>query len=276
MIELPEAVNLAKQLTETIKGKKIKEVVAGYSPHKYAWYHGDPADYDSRLSNKTIGAAASHGGMVEVTVDDLNILFADGVALRFLETNAKRPPKHQLLIDFEDGTALSASVQMYGGMWCFREGEFDSPYYDVAREKPSPLTNDFNDDYFDRMVNDPEIQNLSTKAFLATEQRIPGLGNGVLQDILYNAGIHPKRKVETLSDGERESLFHSVKSTLKEMAEQGGRDTEKDLFGEPRGYQTKLSKNTVGMPCARCGKTIIKQAYMGGSIYFCSGCQKFP
>jgi formamidopyrimidine-DNA glycosylase len=276
MIEMPEAVNLAKQFTETIKGKRVKEVIAGYSPHKYAWFHGDPADYGSRLSKKTIGAAISHGGMVEIAVDDLNILFADGVALRFLETNAKRPPKHQLLIDFEDDTALSASVQMYGGMWCFKTGEFDSPYYEVAREKPSPLTNDFNSDYFDRMVNDPEIQNLSTKALLATEQRIPGLGNGVLQDILYNAGIHPKRKVETLKDEEKESIFNSVKSTLKEMTELGGRDTEKNLFGEPGGYRTRLSKNTLDSPCPVCGGRIIKQAYMGGSIYFCSGCQKFP
>jgi len=276
MIELPEAVNLAKQCTETIKGKKIKEVIAGYSPHKFAWFHGDPADYGSRLNNKTNGVAISHGGMVEIAVDDVNILFADGVALRFLRTNAKRPSKHQLLIDFEDGTALSASVQMYGGMWCFKTGEFDNPYYEVAREKPSPLTNDFNSNYFDRMVNDPEIQNLSTKAFLATEQRIPGLGNGVLQDILYNAGIHPKRKVETLKDEEKESIFNSVKSTLSEMTEQGGRDTEKDLFGEPGGYRTRLSKNTLNSPCPVCGGRIIKQAYMGGSIYFCVGCQKLP
>ena len=276
MIELPEAVNLAKQFTETIKGKKVKEVVAGYSPHKFAWYHGDPADYSSRLNKKTIGAAISYGGLVEVAVGDYNLLFGDGVALRFLTTKAKRPVKHQLLIDFEDGTALSASVQMYGGMWCFKTGEFDNPYYEVAREKPSPLTNDFNNDYFDGMVNDPEIQNLSTKAYLATEQRIPGLGNGVLQDILYNAGIHPKRKVETLKDEEKESIFNSVKSTLKEMTKQGGRDTEKDLFGEPGGYRTKLSKNTLDSPCPVCGGRIIKQAYMGGSIYFCSGCQKFP
>jgi formamidopyrimidine-DNA glycosylase len=165
---------------------------------------------------------------------------------------------------------------MYGGMWCFKTGEFDSPYYEVAREKPSPLTNDFNSDYFDRMVNDPDIQNLSTKALLATEQRIPGLGNGVLQDILYNAGIHPKRKVETLKDEEKESIFNSVKSTLKEMTELGGRDTEKNLFGEPGGYRTRLSKNTLDSPCPVCGGRIIKQAYMGGSIYFCSGCQKFP
>jgi formamidopyrimidine-DNA glycosylase len=43
---------------------------------------------------------------------------------------------------------------------------------------------------------------LSAKAFLATEQRIPGLGNGVLQDILFTAGIHPKRKMAAISEEE--------------------------------------------------------------------------
>ncbi|HEY95406.1 MAG TPA: endonuclease VIII [Dehalococcoidia bacterium] len=276
MIELPEAVNLAKQCTETIKGKKIKEVIAGYSPHKFAWYHGDPADYNTRLKGKTIGTATSYGGLVEIAADDFTILFGDGVALRFHDKDAKRPSKHQLLVEFEDTSTISASVQMYGGMWCFKEGEFDNPYYDVAREKPSPLSDEFSQDYYKGIIGDPGVQNLSTKAFLATEQRIPGLGNGVLQDILYNAGIHPKRKVETLTDGESESLFTSVKSTLKEMTEQGGRDTEKNLFGEPGGYLTKLSKNTLNSPCPVCGGRIIKQAYMGGSIYFCAGCQKFP
>ena len=276
MIELPEAVNLAKQFTETIKGKKVKEVIAGYSPHKFAWYHGDPADYNARLRGKTIDTAVPYGGLVEIAADDLIILFGDGVALRFHGKDEKRPKKHQLLVEFEDTSAISASVQMYGAMWCFKEGEFDNPYYDVAREKPSPLSGDFDEEYFSVMVNSSDVQNLSAKAFLATEQRIPGLGNGVLQDILYNAGIHPKRKVETLKDEERGSLFNSVKSTLEEMTEQGGRDTEKNLFGEPGGYRTKLSKNTMNSPCPVCGGRIIKQAYMGGSIYFCSGCQKFP
>ena len=84
------------------------------------------------------------------------------------------------------------------------------------------------------------------------------------------------RFVETLFDDEKKSIFKSVKSTLYEMTDQGGRDTEKDLFGEPGGYLTKLSKNTLNSSCLVCGGRIIKQAYMGGSIYFCSGCQKFP
>jgi formamidopyrimidine-DNA glycosylase len=274
MIEIPEAVNLARQLTETIKDKKIVQVTAGFSPHKFAWHHGDPADYDNRLRGKTIGTAVSHGGLAEISIDDGKLLFGDGVALRFHEKDEKRPSRHQLLIEFEGGTAVSASVQMYGGLWCFREGDFDNPYYEVAKSRPSPLSGEFNREYFDALMNISDAQKLSAKAFLATEQRIPGLGNGVLQDILLNAGIHPKRRLASLTNGEKSSLFISVKSTLREMADQGGRDTEKDLFGKPGGYITKLSKNTLSSPCPVCSGTIIKQAYMGGSIYFCAGCQK--
>jgi formamidopyrimidine-DNA glycosylase len=46
MIEIPEAVNLAKQLNRTIKGKKISSVVAAEHPHKFAWYFEDPSAYE--------------------------------------------------------------------------------------------------------------------------------------------------------------------------------------------------------------------------------------
>ena len=207
MIEIPEAVSYARQLTETISGKKIAGVVAGLSPHKFAWYHGDPKDYDALLRGKTIGTAVAHGGMLEIQAGDAVLLLGDGVGPRFHTRDEKRPQKHQLLVEFEDGTAISASVQMYGGLWCFKAGEFHNPYYDAARSKPSPLSDEFDGAYFNRLITSSDVQKLSAKAFLATEQRIPGLGNGVLQDILYNARIHPKRKIEILTDGEREALF---------------------------------------------------------------------
>ena len=98
---------------------------------------------------------------------------------------------------------------MYGGLWCFKEGDFKNPYYDAARSKPSPLSDRFDAEYFNGLINSDDVQNLSAKAFLATEQRIPGLGNGVLQDILYNARIHPKRKIGNLTGAERQILFES-------------------------------------------------------------------
>lgn len=77
-----------------------------------------------------------------------------------------------------------------------------------------------------------------------------------------------------MSDWEKENLFQSIKSTLLTIVANGGRDTEKDLYGRNGGYKTLLSKNTYKEPCPKCGGTIIKENYMGGSIYYCSTCQK--
>lgn len=275
MIELPESHTIAQQLNDTIVGKVIARAEANAAPHKFAWYSGDPAQYDAMLSGKRVDGAAAFGGQVEIRAGEMRMLFGDGVNIRFYGAGEKLPAKHQLLVEFEDQTALVCSVQMYGGLWAFRDGENTNPYYLIAKEKPMPLTAEFDRACFDAILGDAARQkNLTAKGALATEQRIPGLGNGVLQDILYHARIHPKRKVTSLSAEERDALFASVKNTLFEMLSSGGRDTEKDLFGCSGGYRTKLSKNTAGTPCPVCGNLIVKEAYMGGSVYFCPGCQK--
>jgi len=272
MIELPEAVVLAKQLSEIVSERTIGNVVADHSPHKFAWYFGDPRAYGTLLAGKRIDGAASYGGQVEVAAGDARIAFSDGVNLRYVAPGKKLPDKHQLLLELDDGSFLVGSVQMYGGLMAFPEGRNDNPYYLVAKEKPSPLSADFDEAYFNSLFAEG-TEKLSLKAFLATEQRIPGIGNGVLQDILFNARMHPKRKVATLSDADRTVLLDSVKGTLAQMVAADGRDTETDLFGKSGGYATMLSKNTVGQPCTVCGSLIQKEAYMGGSVYYCPTCQ---
>jgi len=273
MIEIPEAMVLARQIVESLSGKEIVSAVAAGSPHKFTWYCGDPQEYPNLLVGKRVVGAAAYGGQVEIQADTIRILFSDGVNLRYNAKGAERPDKHQLLIEFADGCGLSASVQMYGGVCCFREGEYENKYYLLAKAKPGPLSTNFDPAYLAAIVHADGADRLSIKAILATEQRIPGLGNGILQDILYNAGLHPKRKVATLTPEEERLLFESIKVTIREMIEAGGRDTEKDLYGKPGGYQTKLSKNTAGNACSKCGIPIKKESYLGGSIYYCPQCQ---
>jgi formamidopyrimidine-DNA glycosylase len=248
-------------------------VTAGHTAHKLAWYYGDKSKYSELLDGRTIGRAEAHGGLVEIEAEGVAILLGEGAGIRFQGPGVPRPVRHQLLIEFVDGTSISATVQMYGGMGAFPKGELDNPYYLVAKAKPSPLSAAFDAAYFDRIVSPEEVQKLSLKGLLATEQRIPGLGNGVLQDILFNARMHPKRKVMTLSGRDRRLLFTCVKRTLSTMADRGGRNTESDLVGRRGGYQTILSKATAGKPCPTCHTSIEREAYMGGSVYYCPTCQ---
>lgn len=275
MIELPEARVLSGQIQQQLSGRRVERVTMLQSPHKFAWFSGDPEEYGSLLYGKRIDGAVAVGGQVEIHLENMRLLFGDGVRLRYHPAGDKLPDKHQLLLILDDDSALSASVQMYGGLWCYENGSNDNPYYLVALNKPTPYTPEFDEAYFNRVVDDSrrEKPNLSIKGLLATEQRIPGLGNGVLQDILFHAALNPKKKVETLSAQQQERLFVSIKETLFKMALQGGRDTESDFFGGRGGYKTVLSSKTSGMPCPQCAGPIVKQAYMGGSVYFCPQCQ---
>ncbi len=272
MIEIPEARVISEQINEALVGKKIEAVIVNQSPHKFAWLSGDTTYYKDMLVGGTMAGAKPIGGYIQIDIGAAKVVFAEGVQLSYLMESEPRPKKHQLLIRFDDGSVLVASVRMYGGMWCFT-GEFDNGYYVDALNRLSALDAGFDLAYFKALVLKDDLKNKSVKEVLATKQRIPGLGNGVLQDILYHAQIFPKRKIVSLSTEEIERLFYAIKNTLLEMAAKGGRDTEKDLFGSPGNYRTKVSKNTLGQPCSICGTAIQKMAYMGGSVYYCGTCQ---
>jgi len=273
MLEIPESKTISLQASETLISKRITEVITATSPHKFAFYCGDPANYAKLLTGKQIKSTRGHGMFVDLYCDD-NILISisEGTNVRYYQPVEKRPEKHQLLIGFDDSSCLAFTVAMYGLIWACK-GAFDNPYYKGSLESISPLDDAFDESYFDGIFKST-LKDFSLKALLATEQRIPGLGNGVLQDILFNAGIHPKRKKSTLSDFQKAELFYSLKVTLHKMTDQGGRDTEKDLFGNNGGYRTILSKNTVNKPCPHCGHAIVKEAYLGGAVYYCPACQK--
>lgn len=274
MIELPESITYARHINDNLTGRTIIAVAAASSPHKFAWYYGDPADYSQRLMNTQFISARGLGMFVEVHLSNATLMFSDGVNLRLHPAAGPVPKKHQLLLELDDKSFLSASLSMYGGVYCWESGEvFDYSYYIIAKEKPSPLTEDFDQAYFEDLLSPDAVQKLSLKAALATEQRIPGLGNGSLQEILWHANLHPKRKVSTLSDDETQHLFTSLKHTLAEMTRLGGRSTEKDLFGEPGGYPVVMCAAYNGRPCPKCGTIIRKESFMGGSIYTCSQCQ---
>lgn len=271
MIEIPESSTLARQLNETITGKRIASVCAGKSPHKFAFFSCEPEEYPGQMEGQRVDQAESLASWVQISMGGLALTFNDGTNLRYFGAGEKLPAKHQLLVGFEDGSALACSVQMYGGIRLFRDGENDNFYYQVAKEKPSPLTEAFSLEHFLAIWEEAKPV-LSIKALLATEQRIPGLGNGVLQDILFRAGVNPKSKINKLEDKKKE-IFLCLRETLKEMAGQGGRDTEKDLFGNPGGYKTQLSSKTWKEPCPICGGKIDRTAYLGGNVYYCLNCQ---
>lgn len=273
MLELPESYTIANQMQKALTGKIISSIEVLHTPHSFAFFHGDIDNYGDLLEGQTVIAATYHGGMIEMDTEDCMVVFADGAYPKYYEEEKKYPKKHQMAIYFDDETAVFVSIQMYGIIYVFPKGECTEGYYMSSGSKPNPLCDEFTFEYF-RSLYPGNQKKLSAKAFLATEQRIPGLGNGVLQDILWDAQIDPRFDMRKASEADFRAIYTSIKKILGEMCERGGRDTERDLFGQKGKYITQLSKNSLFEPCIRCGTEIHKASYMGGTVYFCENCQR--
>lgn len=271
MIELTEALVLSRQINQSCLNKKIIKVIVNQNPHKMAWLNNDVNEYPKFLIGQSFKLAKSYGGMLEIDCGNCHLVFTEGVQLSYSD-DIKQDTKHQLLIEFNDQSYFIASVHMYGGIWCYTD-VFDNPYYFSARKKPSVFSSSFSLEYFYKLIEDSS-DNLSLKAFLATEQRIPGFGNGLCQDVLWKAKLHPKLKLKHINKTDVFRLYDTIKELLSEIVELDGRDTEKDLFGQKGRYVTKMSSNGMNEGCPECGSDILKESYLGGSIYTCPKCQK--
>jgi formamidopyrimidine-DNA glycosylase len=275
MIELPEALIIARQISQELKGKRILSGIRGNAPHKFAFYSRPAEEYETILKGKVMGEATVNGPLILASVEPDYVLMLGGGGERILfHPNANTlPKKHQLLLHFEDDTYLTVTVQGWGSAQLLHRAEVASHPF-VSLQKPSPVSDAFTFEYFQGLFGELEEGDArSVKFFMISKPGILGIGNGCLQDVLFRARIHPRRRVVDLTEGERRALHEAIRSTLKQMVDLGGRDSEHDLYDHLGGYRRILDSKTVGQPCPECGTPIEKIQYLGGAAYFCPRCQ---
>ena len=271
MLELPEALARARELNAALAGRTIADVLPPVSPRKFCWFSAPVEEYAQRLKGRAFVHAEGCGIFTEMDFGGEFLCFNDGASPRLIAPDEERPANAQLTIEFTDGAALAFSVTMYGGIY-LHGGDWDNEYYRASRDRISPLSDAFTAEYLQTLIRAVK-PSLSVKALLATEQRIPGLGNGVLQDILFDARIHPKRKAASLSADEVAALHSSIRTVLTAMVKAGGRDTERGVHGQPGGYRVKMGKHALSAGCPICGGPVSKEIYLGGAVTFCPSCQ---
>jgi len=274
MFELPEYITLANQINISLYGKKISEGSLGNSPHKFVWYNRTPQEFAELMRGKTIGRAYVRGRWLFMPIEPAYVLVLGECGGKILchRTVHEVPKKYHLLVFFDDGTALSAMTQMWGAMELYKQGDELKRQY-IRDMRPTPVDPEFTYRYFADLIDESKhAEKRSIKGLLTQDQLIPGLGNAIAQDIMYNARLHPKYPVGDLDEEGKRRLFDSIQTTLKDVIGKGGRDDEYNLYGEKGGYRRILSKETEN--CMACGSKVEKIQYLGGATYYCPKCQQ--
>lgn len=276
MFELPEMVTLAQQINEKLRGKTVQKGGLGNSPHKFVWHNRTPEEFQSFTACRTVGEAYARGRWMFVPLEPGYVLvFGEcGGKLLHHQPGDKWPKKYHLDITFEVGSSLTATTQMWGAYELYEQGkELEREY--IKDMRTTPVEPEFTLEYFNDLIEEICAQKKqSVKGLLTQDQVIPGLGNAIAQDIMFNANLHPKHSIAKLSAEERETLYTAIVESVQQVINAGGRYDETDLYGQPGRYVRIMDKEALKRPCPGCGGEVIKIQYLGGACYLCPTCQK--
>jgi formamidopyrimidine-DNA glycosylase len=228
------------------------------------------------VRGRTVGAAYTRGKWLFVPLEKGYVLvFGEcGGRIHLHESAASIPRKYHLALIFEDGSGLSAVTRMWGAMELYEQGKEKQRKY-IHGMRTTPIDEEFDPGYLAGLMKEAiRNGNRTVKAILTQDQLIPGLGNAIAQDIMFQARLHPKQPLESLDPKQVQALHKAIVETLREAIRLGGRNDEYDLYGNAGKYIRLMDMNTVGKPCPRCGTRIVKMAYLGGTCYVCPACQQ--
>jgi len=115
------------------------------------------------------------------------------------------------------------------------------------------------------------------KVFLLNQSLVAGIGNIYADEILWQAGIHPLRRIDALDNKEIKSLFCAIKKVLMLAIKKGGtssRDYRKPDGSKGAYYKIRKVYQRTGEKCRRDGAKIQRIVIGGRSSHFCPKHQK--
>ncbi len=115
------------------------------------------------------------------------------------------------------------------------------------------------------------------KSLLMDQSFLAGIGNIYASEILFMAGIDPRRKTNLLSENELKKIHYFTVSIMQKAIKLKG-DSVSDfrlLDGERGEYQNyHLVYGRKGLLCTKCKEKIERIVIGGRGTYYCPKCQK--
>jgi len=269
-MELPELAVLSRQMDKEIAGRKVSEVQIA-NPK---CLNMPLPRFQKAVVGKTIKSVESRGKWLFIRLDsDYVLLFNPGMGadVIYFKSSDKLPEKYQVKFTLDDQTGFTIRVWWFCYLHLMKADKL-SEHKLVGKLGGDPLDEDFSLDRFRQLL---AKKGGNIKTFLLDQKNIAGIGNVYIQDMLFNAKIHPQRKISSLSSKEIEALHKSIKSGLNDSIRLGGLAYERDFYGNKGRYgadQFKIAYKP-GKPCPVCHTTIQKIKSGSTSSFICPTCQ---
>lgn len=275
MPELPEVETIRRDLQSEVVGRRITAV---YLQDPEILKHPDEERFLITLQGKTIEGIDRQakyllirlsGGWVWVVH-----LMLEGQLL-YLPEDANWLPETKLVVTLDNGYQLRVRDFVgYAKTLLLHEEEL----YTVLKLRllgPEPIHPSFTFEVFRNRLRGRKGM---IKPLLLNQQIMAGLGNIYADEALFLAGLHPGRKVTSLSETEFRRLYEAVVKVLKDGIEHRGtsavRGLYRDIWGKKGSHQEHLRVfRRKGQPCPGCEGTVEQIVVSGRQTFVCPCCQ---
>jgi formamidopyrimidine-DNA glycosylase len=226
--------------------------------------------FTTALAGAKLLGTTYHGKWLFTDTTKGHLLINMGMGGDLLLVDSKSmPEKWRIAFHFKDRTTLAVNFWWFGYTHYAAEGKLDKH---TMSAKLGPNAIDVTLAEFRGMLSKRKG---AVKSFLLNQERIAGIGNAYVHDILFLAGLHPLRTIDTLTDDEVEALWKGIQKGLKPSLRKRGAFYERDLYGKRGGFKMKdiLVGYREGKPCPSCGEKVVKIKTGSTSSFICPKCQ---
>jgi len=183
---------------------------------------------------------------------------------------ASLPRNVSARILFDDGSELRLiehGTEKKARLWLSE----DVDSIDKLRELgPDPLRGDLTPERFRELATSAGARQLKT--FLTDPHAIAGIGNGLADEILFEARLSPLQRTGNLSTEEIDRLHAAIVEVIPRQVELL-RESAAGELPQKEPVQHYRVHDHKGEPCPRCGTPIAWISYADRDTFYCPGCQ---
>jgi len=266
--ELPDLLHIQRYLRNNVSGRTITGVDV---KQPVVLRVASEQSFHAMLSGKTIGAVEHHGPFLCLTMNTgVEVVINLMVAGSLQHQREGEKPRGYLCfsLEFEDHTFLHlCDEKLMAKVYVVPAGDYTLiPKY--ADQGIDILSGKFTLDRFHALV--PRGRRRQVRVFLRDHTLLSAIGNAYADEILFEAGIHPKTFLGKLAPDRIEALYNAIRSVMRWGIDEVER-ARAPIDVKVRGHM-KI-RNRKGEPCVRCRATIRREGVRGYDTYFCPVCQ---
>jgi formamidopyrimidine-DNA glycosylase len=261
MPELPDVEAYRRFFSRHATGRTVRRVVV---TDPAIVRNATPRALDRALRGHRFEEPERHGKWLVCWTDGPGLLLHFGMTGRFTAP-PEEPERHRhdrLILELERGEVRYRNMRKLGGAWLAHDREEATAV--MGGIGPDALALDRR-----QFLALLERRRGGVKAALMDQRLLAGVGNLVADEVLWQARLHPRTRVESLSPDDRARLFAKMRSVLRESVERY------DFIPRKRGWLSHV-RGQPGALCPRCRTPLARTTAAGRTTYFCPSCQPPP